>query len=71
MLSKNDFWPRLKKSVSKNKPVSRILIQASSISDYIIAHFHEFERSLANFFDSTGLHPLYVKNGQLVVRFAC
>jgi hypothetical protein len=41
MLSKNDFWPRREEWRFKNKPASRILIQVSSISDSIVAHFRE------------------------------
>lgn len=39
MLSKKYFWQRSEEEYFKNKPASRILIQATLISDFIIAHF--------------------------------
>jgi hypothetical protein len=41
MLSKNDFWTRREKEHSKTSPCRKILIQASSISDSVIARFRE------------------------------
>lgn len=41
MLSKIIFWPQREEWHFKNRVVSRILIQASSILDSIIAHFCE------------------------------
>jgi hypothetical protein len=46
---KNDFWPRREEERFKNEPVSKILIQVSSISDSIIARFRELNAACPTF----------------------